>query len=49
VTLDVVFLRAGRRRCGCPKDKNGSDDKTGNDKNGNDDGRPTLKRRPDDN
>lgn len=30
-------------------DKNGSDDKTGNDKNGNDDGRPTLKRRPDDN
>ena len=30
-------------------DKNGSDDKTGNDKTGNDDGRPTLKRRPDDN
>jgi hypothetical protein len=27
VTLDVVFLRAGRRRCGCPKDKNGSDGK----------------------
>ena len=27
VTLDVVFLRAGRRRCGCPKDKNGGDGK----------------------